>query len=265
MVFKEYNENAGGSRDPMRAIQTERLLYLFNPWSNGQRVMATATTGTPTYRRMAELAKTDSYIAARHDLYQHRVVEELYDIEQDPDCLTNLIDRSELQPELAKLRAALEAWMIETDDHMLEVFQQRDDPAVREAYVQLKEKEAELRRSKTRKARKQTAMARPEKRSDLISLETPESVAAGQPLTIKIHHQVPDGLGEQLVHVTLKAGSDAKRVERQIVKVTGTGIVEVTFELPATIPDNAVSFAAFIGEDFQRNRQHLQTDPVPAR
>ena len=59
MVVKEYNENAGGSRDPMRAIQTKQFLYIFNPWSNGQRIMQTATTGTPTYRRLRELAATD--------------------------------------------------------------------------------------------------------------------------------------------------------------------------------------------------------------
>ena len=34
-VIKEYNENAGRSRDPMRGVQTKRFLYLFNPWSNG--------------------------------------------------------------------------------------------------------------------------------------------------------------------------------------------------------------------------------------
>jgi len=79
-VIKEYNENAGASRDPMRAVQTRRWLYLFNPWSNGERIMATATTGTPTYRRLAELARSDKSLAARHDLYQHRVVEELYDV-----------------------------------------------------------------------------------------------------------------------------------------------------------------------------------------
>ncbi len=146
-VIKEYNENAGGSRDPMRAVQTKRFLYLFNPWSNGERVMATATTGTPTYRRMAELAKKDKKIAARHDLYQHRVPEELYDIEKDPDCLVNLIDDPACQQELAKLRKALEAWMVTTGDHMLDAFRKRDDPAAREAYVQLKEKEARERRN----------------------------------------------------------------------------------------------------------------------
>jgi len=153
-VIKEYNENAGRSRDPMRAVQTKQYLYLFNPWSNGQRIMATATTGTPTYRRMAELAKTDKTLAKRHDLYRHRVVEELYDVKNDPDCLVNLIDAPAHQQELAKLRKALQAWMVETDDHMLDVFRKREDPAAREAYVQQKEKEAQQRRKPKRKPKK---------------------------------------------------------------------------------------------------------------
>ncbi|MCA9030006.1 MAG: sulfatase, partial [Planctomycetaceae bacterium] len=115
-VIKEYNENAGGSRDPMRAVQTKQYLYLFNPWSNGERVMATATSGTSTYRRFAELAKSDPVLAARHDLYQHRVVEELYDVVQDPDCLQNLIDSPNHQDAVRDLRSHLEFWMIETGD-----------------------------------------------------------------------------------------------------------------------------------------------------
>ncbi len=166
MVFKEYNENAGGSRDPMRAVQTKRFLYLFNPWSNGERVMATATTGTPTYRRMAELAKTDKTLAARHDLYQHRVVEELYDVENDPDCRLNLVDAPAHQRELARLREALEAWMVETGDHMLDVFCQRDDPAAREAYVQQKEMEAGQRKKRKGKPNRRASGAGPRNRSN---------------------------------------------------------------------------------------------------
>ncbi len=92
MVFKEHTENAGRSRDPMRAIQTREYLYIFNAWSNGERVMATATTGTATYRRLRQLAMTDPDLAARNDLYRYRVVEELYDVVNDPDCLHNLTD-----------------------------------------------------------------------------------------------------------------------------------------------------------------------------
>lgn len=146
-VIKEYNENAGGSRDPMRAIQTRNLLYIFNPWSNGKRVMATATTGTSTYRRMAELAKTDSKLEVRHELFRHRVVEELYDIEKDPDCLKNLLTSPSHEAELNKLRETLDAWMVRTGDGMLSVFRNRHDPAALEAYVNAQQKEADDRKA----------------------------------------------------------------------------------------------------------------------
>jgi N-sulfoglucosamine sulfohydrolase len=263
LIIKEYNENAGGSRDPMRAVQTKQLLYIFNPWSNGERVMATATTGTPTYRRMAELAKTDEGIAARHDLYQHRVLEELYDVANDPDCLVNLIDKSAHRKELAGLRAALEAWMIETGDHMLEVFRHRDDPAVREAYVQQKEEEAQERRKRKRTIRKRGTAAGGKKRVGLISLDLPESVAVGKPVVLKVRHKLDAELGVQKVHVTLKAGPEAKRVSRQVLEASGEGVLEVTFDVPATVPGNVVSFAAFVGADYSSSLQHVHTKPVP--
>jgi N-sulfoglucosamine sulfohydrolase len=147
MVVKEYNENAGGSRDPMRAIETKQFLYVFNPWSNGKRIMQTATTGTSTYRRMRELAATDPAIAARHKLYQFRVVEELYDVEHDPDCLKNLIDDPAYASQRDQLRQQLEAWMVKTSDPMLEVFRRRDDAAFRESYVAAQEREADQRRA----------------------------------------------------------------------------------------------------------------------
>jgi N-sulfoglucosamine sulfohydrolase len=153
MVVKEYNENAGGSRDPMRAIETPKFLYLFNPWSNGDRVMQTATTGTSTYRRMRELAATDPEIAARHKLYQYREVEELYDVEQDPDCLKNLIGDPKYAGTRDQLRNDLEKWMVKTGDPMLEVFRRRDDAAAREAYVKGQEREADERRAEGGKAK----------------------------------------------------------------------------------------------------------------
>ncbi len=259
MVIKEYNENAGGSRDPMRAVQTKHRLYLFNPWSNGDRVMATATNGTPTYRRMAQLAETDEAIAARHDLYQHRVLEELYDVQDDPDCLVNLIDDPAEQQELTRLRKSLEAWMVKTGDDLLEVFRDRDDPEVREAYVQQKEQEAAQRRQGKRKTGRQAPKNRPRQQLNLIALELPKSVAAGQTLVVKLRHTLPVDLGEQLVHVTLKAGPGGQRVARKIVKVSGDGVEEVTFEIPAIVPDNTISFAAFVGKAYGSHLQHLNT------
>jgi N-sulfoglucosamine sulfohydrolase len=147
MVVKEYNENSGGSRDPMRAIQTKQFLYIYNPWSSGRRIMQTATTGTPTYRRLRDLANQDPQLAARHKLYQYRVVEELYDVEHDPDCLHNLIADPKFASQRDELCTALDAWMVKTRDPMLEVFRERDDAAFREAYVVSQEKEADARRA----------------------------------------------------------------------------------------------------------------------
>jgi N-sulfoglucosamine sulfohydrolase len=261
-VFKEYNENSGASRDPMRAVQTRRWLYVFNPWSNGERIMATATTGTPTYRRLAELAGADRTLAERHHLYQYRVVEELYDVQDDPDCLKNLIDDPTVKLELAGLRTALEAWMVKTGDHALEAMRQRHDPDAREAYVLKKEREAQARRALRRKAQRQASPTQPQTRTRLIALNVPKDIRAGQPVTVRVRHRLGADLGIQLVHVILKSGKAAKRVKRKVVKVSGKGVTDVTFAVPARVNDNVVRFAAFIGQDYASNLQHLQTAPI---
>jgi N-sulfoglucosamine sulfohydrolase len=141
-VIKEYNENSGGHRNPMRAVQTKRYLYIFNPWSDGKRVMHTATQGTATYARLKQLAKTNKAMAKRLDVFDHRVLEELFDVEKDPDCLSNLINDPAHQNEVATLRKTLEQWMEKTGDPALESLRHRDDPTVREAYMQRVEKES---------------------------------------------------------------------------------------------------------------------------
>ncbi|TWU15996.1 sulfatase family protein [Allorhodopirellula heiligendammensis] len=266
-VVKEYNENAGGSRDPMRSIQTEQYLYIFNPWSNGTRVMATATTGTPTYRRMAELAKSDTNISARHDLYRHRVPEELYDIQSDPNCVNNLIGLAEYQPELAQLTTTLEQWMIRTEDGMLSVFQHRDDAKTREAYVVAQEQEADARRSGKRKNAKSASAANrndinavpPHKRVNYISFAEPAADFLAKQATVRIEHRLPSNLGEQVLTVTLKGGPNNARLDRKTIKISGEGTAKIEFEVPDNIAGR-VSFAAFLGEEFQSSLQHIKSN-----
>jgi N-sulfoglucosamine sulfohydrolase len=154
-AIKEYNENSGGFRDPMRGVESKRFLYLFNPWSDGKRRMRTATQGTFTYARMQQLAKTDKAMADRLDAFDHRVLEELYDVEKDPDCLKNLIDDPAHKEDIAELRTVLEQSMEKTGDPLLEVFRHRNDAAFREAYMKKVEKESADRGSRAeRKANK---------------------------------------------------------------------------------------------------------------
>jgi N-sulfoglucosamine sulfohydrolase len=282
MVVTEHNENAGGHRNPMRSVVTREFAYLFNPWSNGERVMATATAGTSTYRRMKELAKTDPEVAARLQLFDHRVPEELYNYGADPDALINHVNDPQYRADYERLTKALEAWMKRTGDPLLEVFQKRSDPAAREAYMKKVEAEAAARgkrrgakqaNAKSAPAAGQPAAAKrtakpagkPQPAADLISLQTPASGTPGQPVTVKVPHRIPASLGEQLLHITLKAGTDDRRLDRQVIKASGEGVAEVSFDLPASVPGNRIRFAAFIGEDHPRNLQHLNSDPIPVK
>lgn len=153
-VIKEYNENAGGNRHPIRGVQTAEYLYLFNPWSDGTRRFKTATQGTSTYRQMVKLAKTDSKIAARLDLFDHRVVEELYDVMTDPDCLNNLVKSPEHADDLAALHRILGEWMKETNDPLLEAFNHRDNSKKLDELMTAIEDVAEKRRSERRRIKK---------------------------------------------------------------------------------------------------------------
>jgi N-sulfoglucosamine sulfohydrolase len=134
-VFKEYNENSAGQRAPMRAVQDTRFLYIFNPWSDGQRSFISATLRTNTYMRMEELAKNDDQIAQRIQLLKYRVVEEFYDIQNDPDCLVNLIANPAYKREIEERRSVLEKWMRDTHDHALEAFINRADKEALAAYM----------------------------------------------------------------------------------------------------------------------------------
>jgi N-sulfoglucosamine sulfohydrolase len=141
-VVTEYNENSGGHRHPMRSIVTKDFAYIFNPWSNGERMMATATKGTVSYRRLQALARTDPKVAARLKLFDCRVPEEMYNYATDPDALDNLIAKPEFRAERERLVKQLEAWMVQTKDPMLEVFRARHDLKAREAYMKQVEAEA---------------------------------------------------------------------------------------------------------------------------
>lgn len=286
MVVKEYNENSGGHRNPMRAVETREFLYLFNPWSVGGRKMFTATAGTPTYRQMRTLAATNKGIAARLELFDHRVVEELYDVKNDPDCRVNLIDDPAHRDDAARLRRALESWMERTSDSMLDVFRHRDQTTALEAFMKQQEAEAAARgrgdrvadgddgattkgaakKAATRKAAaKKNALTKAGQRGDLIALELPGSAKPGGEALVKIRHTLPPRIGAQHLHVTLKGGNDKTRIDRKVIDVSATGVAEVRFQLPAQVADNVISFAAFVGEDYPSSLQHLQSDLVPVK
>lgn len=153
-VYTFHNENAGRNRSPMRSVQSQRFGYIFNPWSDGKRVFQTATRGTMTFRTMQKLAKKDQAIAARLDLFEHRVPEEFYDYKNDPDARHNLIDDPQYAEELKRHQAAMREFMKNSDDPMLSLFDRRDDAEYLSNAVDQLQAEANARRRNARQKSK---------------------------------------------------------------------------------------------------------------
>jgi len=144
-VFKEYHENARGIRNPMRAVETKRFGYIFNPWSDGVRLFKSATLHAPSYKAMQRAAQTDPAIEARIRHFNHRVVEEFYDYENDPDALHNRIDDPRYADEVRALRASLQQWMERMGDPALEAFLNRENPEALQRFIETQDAESEAR------------------------------------------------------------------------------------------------------------------------
>ncbi len=256
-VIKEYNENAGGGRHPMRSVQTRRFCYIFNPWSNGTRKFKTATMGTTTYKVMQKLAETDEKVAERLRLFDHRVVEELFDCEKDPDALHNLVGDPKFKRDADRLRGILEQWMVDTKDPLLEAFRCRDEPEFLDRTINEQQRQSDERRKAMRKGQGRT-----KGKTKLLSIFAPNSVKRGGTANLKVNHKLTPKHGKQLLHVTIKDGA-GKRIDRKVVPVTGRGSATLTFAIPGEANLARVSFAAFVGKDFPSCLHHITSKPVP--
>jgi N-sulfoglucosamine sulfohydrolase len=260
-VVVQYNENAGRNRHPMRGIMTKQHLYLYNPWSNGERKFATATTGTATYRQMVKRAPDESDVAARLDLFDHRVLEEIYAMEGDKDCLINLVDSPTVSATLESLRSRLAVSLRKLGDPVAPLVADPKNDAIREAFMAKEDELTANAKSKKDKAKKDKTKQPRKKLPKLISMDKLESIGSGKEVSITVHHRIPNDLGTQQLHVTLK-DAKGKRIHRQIVSVKGKGDAKIAFDIPA---EESVRFSAFVGEDYQSNLQHITTDPVPVK
>lgn len=134
-VFTEYHKTFAGRRYSMRAVQSERFGYIFNPWANIIGPMRMDSTSGLTFKAMKEAAKTDKEIASRVKLFEHRVLEEFYDFKNDPNGLSNLIDDPKYQKQIQQMRDALEVRMKKTKDSALNAFQNRNNPKAIENFM----------------------------------------------------------------------------------------------------------------------------------
>jgi N-sulfoglucosamine sulfohydrolase len=115
-VVTVYHETSGKLKVPMRCIHDGKYGYVYNAWSDGKTEYRSEPMGGNSYAAMKEKAKSDARVAERVEMLVHRVPEELYDLDADPSCLTNLVNAPDKRDVLDRMRRDLKQWMDKTGD-----------------------------------------------------------------------------------------------------------------------------------------------------
>lgn len=135
-VFTQFYETSGKKRYPMRAMQNSRFGYIFNPWSDGQRIFRNESQAGLTFNAMKEAAVQNKGIKQRVDFFLLREVEEFYDFEKDPDALHNLISDPLYTKEINGMRNEMRNWMIKNNDFALSFFEQRNSKEALQKFME---------------------------------------------------------------------------------------------------------------------------------
>jgi len=118
-VFTCYNDTSGRKAFPMRCLQTCRFGYIFNGWSDGKTTYQAEPMSGLTFKAMREAAASQKPVADRVEMLLHRVPEEFYDFQVDPDALRNLASDPRYGDNVQRMRADLLAWMERTADPLV--------------------------------------------------------------------------------------------------------------------------------------------------
>jgi N-sulfoglucosamine sulfohydrolase len=107
-----YNNLRQTNMFPEFTIQTRDWVYIYNPWVNGKKEVHNSDyTGSPTLLAMWQAAETVPSVRARVDFHKHRVMEELYDVRQDPYAYVNVVTAPENAARVKAMRQQLLEWM----------------------------------------------------------------------------------------------------------------------------------------------------------
>jgi len=118
-VFLSHTFHGVAMYYPMRGTRTRQYKYIRNLAPELTFPHATDLHGSPTWQSYAKLPPGTPYGRRSLEAYLHRPAEELYDVVQDPQEITNLATRPEHRATLEKLRADVARFRQQTGDPWL--------------------------------------------------------------------------------------------------------------------------------------------------
>lgn len=139
-VFTEFQSTSAPKAFPMRAIHSTKYTLIFNPWAIDSTSFRCESSGGVANSGMKKHAGFDKEIAKRVELLNYRIIEEFYDTDNDPNALVNLIAHPAYQDVIAQFSIELSDWMRETNDPLLDAFNNRHDlETLRQVNIDLRE------------------------------------------------------------------------------------------------------------------------------
>lgn len=120
-----FHETSARRRFEMRCAQDRRYGYIWNQWvAPGREYKAENMEGL-TWPAMLQASRTSEGLRTRTEFYVQRAPEELYDLQLDPNCLTNLVEDPRYRDTIDDFRRRIHEWMIEHGDPQLKTFRTR--------------------------------------------------------------------------------------------------------------------------------------------
>ena len=107
---------------PMRCVQDKHHAYIFNDWSDGEKVFMNESLSGLTFNAMQEAAQDDEEIRDRVEFFRYRVPEEFYDLDNDPHALHNLIDDPSYHDAVYQARLRMRDFLIQAKDPLVDSF-----------------------------------------------------------------------------------------------------------------------------------------------
>jgi len=159
-VFTEFHQTSARKRYPMRCVQDKKFGYIFNFWSDRETAFRNESQSGRTFKAMQKAADQEQQIAHRVDFFLHRVPEELYHMERDPDCLNNLAHDPEYSSDLERMRNLMLGYMQQTGDPALEAFENRNSPEITAKFMKRQREKAELTQERSERIRRQSKTLR---------------------------------------------------------------------------------------------------------
>ena len=110
-VYTQFYETSALNRYPMFSVQDKKFGYIYNAWSDGTYQFRNDSQSGVAFKGMVEAGKTNPDIQKRVDMLWYRVPEEFYDLENDPNALTNLVHDPKYAELVKQYRQELLEWM----------------------------------------------------------------------------------------------------------------------------------------------------------